>query len=142
MEQEIQAISQMQNDDDDCIIDLFEKQDQMDEKLSFLSGVVARQEQIIGSLNNKIKEYQRRSMNNKLIVTCIPYHKEENCIMESQNFFRANMRLTQDLPTCSVRRMGRGEGKAMLVELEHSSEKGMVYRSVYRLKDERNAEKC
>ena len=44
----------MQNDDDDCIIDLFEKQDQMDEKLSFLSGVVARQEQIIGSLNNKI----------------------------------------------------------------------------------------
>ena len=74
-------------------------------------------------------------MANSLIVTGIKYNKDENCVM---SFFRAKMKLTQDVPIKSARRIDSGPNKSMLIELVDTSRKGLIYSDVSNLKDERN----
>ena len=110
----IQNIEQIQNEDDDQILELYEKQEQSDEKVAFLTGVVARQEKIIHSLQGRIIEIDCGCTINNLIITGIPQKEQKNCVMESQHFFRSKLRLDQDMPIKSALRLGKGGNQPML----------------------------
>ena len=113
----VQNIEQTQNEDDDRTLDLYEKQEQSDDKITFLTGVVARQEKVIQGLKDRIVEIERNRMINNLIITGIPQREHENCQMESQNFFRSKLPLDHDMPVRTARRLGKGVNRPMLMEL-------------------------
>ena len=129
-----------ENEDDDRIIELTEKQEYTEDKVNYLMGVVAKQEKLISSLNGKIVEMEHRCLINNVIVSGIPQKSDKNCAMEAQHFFRSKLKLTQDMPIKAARRMGKKDGKDkwMVIELKDGAKKGMIYKNVYRLKEERN----
>ena len=69
LESKIQSIILAQHEDDDRIINLGEKQEQTEERVIYLTGVVARQEKMISSLNDKIVEMERRRLIDNVIMS-------------------------------------------------------------------------
>ena len=135
-------MEEAQYEDNGKVLEILEKQETSDYRMAFLTDVVSRQESEIKSLKQRITELERSNMGSNTVFTGIPESKDENCVMESQNFFGSKMRLWQDMPIKSARRFGcySNNRRAMLIEFSDPKKKGMVFRNMANLKEEQNAE--
>ena len=75
------GLEEIQNENTDILIDIGERQNMQEDKITFLSDVIARQEQEINGLHSRLNGMEKRQISCNLVITGIKEKKQENCVM-------------------------------------------------------------
>ena len=119
IESKIQGIEDNQNDDEDKIIELNDKVDKQDAKISLLSNLVIKYEDQIKDLKKRVNEVEKQSMRINLVISGVREEHDENCGLQSANFFRRQLEINPvDIPISAAHRIGTGKQRQMVVKLK------------------------
>ena len=97
-DRDIQGIEMTLNAEIDNIADAFDRIEIQKDEVDSLKVVVIQHQRTIDNLTNKVIELERRLMEKIVVISGIKEKSGKNYMMEAQHFFRAKMRLTQDVP--------------------------------------------
>ena len=107
-------------------------------KIDKLADTVARQDQVISELHNKIEIMEKEKLKPNLLIKGIQEEQDENCVELVQNFFKEKMEIDEIVGIRKAFRIGKGKNQAILATLLDSAFKVKIFSSVNKLQGKKN----
>lgn len=107
-------------------------------QLRVVSGVVARQDQQIAILSQKILDMQKREMASNVVIAGILEVKQEKPIQIFNTFVTKGLEIQELIPANKAYRIGGGTNRPLLVELRHAEDKKKLFAKATKLKGKMN----
>lgn len=107
-------------------------------QLKLITNIVAKQDQQIGFLSNKITEMQQREMTSNVVITGIPENKRERPIQVFNEFVSKQLELQELIPVHRAFRVGSGSNRPLIAELRDADHKRKLFANATRLKGKKN----
>lgn len=130
----IDKVELVQSQETQQLRGLIEKIDDHDDKIEALIGIVVRQDIEIQELKKKQNAAYVQNTANNIIISGIPLTQNENCFAEAAHFFKTKLKIDKRIPMKAAKRMGRGEGRPMMVTLTDINDKAVIFQKLNNLK--------
>ena len=100
--------------------------------------VVSRQDQIINKCKDKIETLQNHVNRDTLRITGIKEVEKEDTKEVVKNFFKEKLGIKEEIQLNAVYRVGKGDGRTVVVKLSKVNEKGLIFKNATKLKGVKN----
>ena len=106
--------------------------------LNEVVGVVTCQDHIIKECQDKIDSLQTAANKNVLRISGVKEVEKENVVESVEAFFKNHLKITQDIKIASAFRVGKGDGRPIVVQLHNVKDKGLIFKGTTNLKEVKN----
>ena len=96
-------------------------------QLHQLADALAYHKQVINELSSKMDRFELDKLKPYLIIQGIAETHKENTITTIKNFFKNEMKITQDIEIKFAHRIGKGKIRSIKVALTNPGDKGVIY---------------
>lgn len=108
-------------------------------QLKVMANILAKQDEQISMLNNKIIQIQQREMNPNVVITGIPETHKEKTVQLFNDFVLNQLEIQELIPAERAFRIGVGESRPLVVQLRDPAQKGKLFGNATKLKGKKNS---
>lgn len=137
---EVSALRTVQEQDSAKLSKALETITANEKKIETLVGIMSKQDQQINSLKQAINGMHVRSMRRNLVINGIPEKRGENLVWSVLEFFKKHLKIDRAVPVKNAYRLGYGQHRPAVIELENVEDKGVIFQNVGHLKNVKNEE--
>ena len=109
-------------------------------QLNEVTGISVKQEHEIQECKENIDDLKSKAIQDLLRIEGIVPTEKENRKQVVKTFFKEVLEIEREIPILDAYRVGKGDFKPMIVQLQNHRDKGLIYKNSKNLKDKTNSD--
>lgn len=133
-------LQQVQQQDGIKLAKALEQIDEHERRFEIMVGIMMKQEEEIDHLRKSLNIVYAKSVNQNLVFTGIEEKPNERPTWAVLEFLKQQMKINKNIAISKAYRVGQGNNRPIIIELQDANDKAVIFQNVGNLKDVRNSQ--